>query len=213
MFQLFSIENTFFTILDYPVSYLEFVGTVLYFASVWLIARRNVWTWPVGIASVILYMMLFYQFALYSDTLEQIYYLVASAFGWWYWVRGDKAEKVATGFSGPKEMTLWAGVTLVLGLALGAAMSQIHLWLPTIFPEPAAMPYLDAVTTVMSFSAMWLLALKKAESWLYWLIVDIAAIYVYFTKGILFVGLQYIVLLGMAVYGFLVWKPTQANTK
>jgi nicotinamide mononucleotide transporter len=212
MLEVFSVNTIFFTILEYPVSYLEFVGTVLYFTSVWLIARRNVLTWPIGIASVILYMMLFYQFNLYSDTIEQVYYLVASAFGWWFWSRGEKGEKVATGFSNVKEISLWAVATVVLGLSLGAAMSSIHIWIPAIFPEPASLPYIDALTTVMSFSAMWLLTLKRAESWIYWILVDIAAVYVYFTKGIMFVGLQYIVLLGIAIYGFISWLPGKKST-
>jgi nicotinamide mononucleotide transporter len=205
---LFSVETTFFEILGYPVSYIEFVGTVLYFASVWLIARKNSLTWPVGIVSVILYMVLFFQFSLYSDFLEQIYYLIASAYGWWAWSRGDNSEKVATRFSKPRTIIIWAAATLVIGIALGSAMSQVHGWWPTIFPEPAALPMLDAITTVMSLAAMWLLTLKRAESWLYWIIVDISAIYVYFTKEIVFVGLQYVVLTGLAIYGFVAWRKS-----
>ena len=206
MADIFSVNTIFFNIFDYQVSYLEFVGTVLYFASVWLIARRNMWTWPVGIISVILYMFLFYQFALYSDVFEQGYYLIASTYGWWAWSRGSRNEKVATGFSKPRVIALWAAVTLLIGVALGLTMSQVHDWLPLVFPEPAALPMLDAITTVMSLSAMWLLTLRRAESWVYWIIVDIAAIYVYFTKGIAFVGLQYIALTLMAVYGFMSWR-------
>ena len=203
---VFSVETTFFQILGYPVSYIEFFGTVLYFASVWLIARKNVLTWPVGIVSVILYMVLFYQFSLYSDVFEQVYYLIASAYGWWAWSRASRGEKIATGFSNTKTIVLWGAVTLALGVALGTFMSQVHdLW-PLLFPEPASLPMLDAITTVMSLSAMWLLTLKRAESWIYWIIVDIAAIYVYFTKEIVFVGLQYVVLTAMAIYGFIVWR-------
>jgi len=58
-----SVDVTFFTVLGYPISYIEFVGTVLYVLSVWLIARRSILTWPVGIVSVLLYMALFYQIA------------------------------------------------------------------------------------------------------------------------------------------------------
>jgi len=204
----FSVESTFFEVLGYPVSYIEFVGTVLYFASVWLIARRNMMTWPVGIASVILYMILFYQFNLYSDVLEQVYYLVASLYGWWVWSQGSRQGKVATGFSKPKTLLTWALATLSLGLILGFVMSNVNSWLPEVFPQPAALPMLDAITTVMSLSAMWLLTLKRAESWVYWIIVDLAAIYIYFTKEIVFVGMQYVVLTLMAIYGFIVWRKS-----
>ena len=65
------------------------------------------------------------------------------------------------------------------------------------------------MTSAMSFSAMWLLTLKRAESWLYWIVVDVAGIYLYFTKGIAFVGLQYVALLGMATYAFGSWQRIQ----
>ncbi len=210
---LLSVESTFFLIWGYPVSFIEFFGTIFYFASVWLIAQKNSLTWPVGIVSVSLYMVLFYQFNLYSDFLEQIYYLIASAYGWWAWSRAKSSEKVITGFSDPRTIMIWATITLGLGILLGLGMSQIHSWLPAIFPEPAALPMLDAITTVMSFAAMWLLTLKRAESWIYWIIVDMAAIYVYFSKEMVFVGLQYIVLTGMAVYGLIAWKKQESKPR
>ena len=70
-----SVDSTFLTVLGYQMSYIEFVGTVLYVLSVWLIARRNMLTWPIGIVSVLLYMVIFFQIRLYSDTLEQVYIL------------------------------------------------------------------------------------------------------------------------------------------
>jgi len=213
-----SVETIFFTVLGYSVSYVEFFGTVLYFVSVWLIAKKNLLTWPIGIISVILYFALFYQFQLYSDALEQIYYLIASGYGWWAWNRVQKnGNGLPSGFSKQPVIAIWASCNLVAGLALGFIMSNIHLWLPSLFPVAASYAYLDAVTTVMSFSAMWLLTLRRAESWIYWIIVDIAAIYLYFTKGIAFVGIQYIALTGMAVYGLFNWylsrEGLNSNTK
>jgi len=72
-----SVDTIFVTVLGSPISYIEFAGTVLYLWSVWLIARRRMLTWPVGIVSVLLYMALFYQIRLYSDAPEQLYYLGA----------------------------------------------------------------------------------------------------------------------------------------
>lgn len=203
----FSVETVFFTILDYPVSFIEFFGTIMYFSSVWLIARKNVFTWPVGIVSVVLYMILFYQFALYSDVLEQVYFLFASAYGWLAWKRIKSKETVVqTGFSSASAIVAWAIATLVLGMLLGLFTSNLHILLPEFFPVEASLPFLDAITTAMSFTAMWLLAIRKAESWIYWILVDLAAIYIYFSKGIVFIGLQYIVLTGMAVYGLVRWN-------
>lgn len=202
-----SIDSTFFTVIGYPMSYIEFVGTVLYLLSVWLIARRHVLTWPVGIVSVLLYMALFYQIRLYSDTVEQVYYLGASAYGWWYWSRSEPERRTIAdvGFSPGRTVMVWLVATAVLSLALGAAMSRVHVWWPSVFPEAASYPYIDALTTVMSLAAMWLMARKHIESWIYWICVDVIAIWLYYVKDVRFVSLLYVVLLALAVRGLIDW--------
>ncbi len=208
MTEYFSVDTVFFTVLDYPLSYIEFFGTVLYLWSVWLIARRNLLTWPVGIVSVLLYMLLFYQVQLYSDALEQVYYLVVSVYGWWYWSRSPRVENAITdvAFSTPRTILAWVCATLAVAAALGATMSQVHVLLPRLFVEPAAYPYLDALTTVMSFVAMWLMARKCVESWVYWIIVDVIGIGLYYVKDIRFVALLYVFLLILAIRGLADWN-------
>jgi nicotinamide mononucleotide transporter len=213
MADLFSVSNIFFEVLGYEVSYLEFVGTVAYFASVLLIARKNMLTWPIGILSVLLFMLLFYQVQLYSDALEQVYYLGASVVGWLLWRKHRVEREIPSGFSSAKTLAVVAIGTATLGLALGAVMSSVHLWLPSFFALPAAFPYLDAITTVMSFAAMWLLVLRRTESWVYWILVDILAIYIYFSKGLLFLGLQYIALLAIAIFGLVSWVNRESEDK
>lgn len=216
MLHLLSVENIAFTILGYPMSYIEFVGTLLYLWSVWLIAKRRVLTWPVGIVSVLLYMALFYQIRLYSDTFEQVYYIVACIYGWRRWADSPQKDGqiLDVRFSAAKGIILAVGVTLVLSLLDGFFMSRVHLLFPKWFPEPASFPYLDAVTTFMSFTAMWLMALKRVESWIYWIIVDVIGIGLYFTKGVLFVAILYVFLLFLAVKGFVSWvRATEAKTK
>lgn len=203
-----SVDTTFFTILGYPMSYIEFVGTVLYLWSVWLIAKRNVLTWPVGIVSVVLYMALFYQIRLYSDALEQIYYLGACAYGWWFWSRSRPEMGVVSdvSFSSRRALLAWLALTAALSIALGGVMSHVHVWAPAAFPEPAAYPYLDALTTIMSLIAMWLMARKHVESWVYWIVVDVIGIGLYFDKGIKFVSLLYVLLLVLAIKGLVGWR-------
>jgi nicotinamide mononucleotide transporter len=204
---LFSVDTIFFTVLGYPMSYIEFAGTVLYLSSVWLIVKRNVFTWPVGIVSVVLYMFLFYQIRLYSDALEQIYYLGASLYGWWYWSGSQRKHVVSdVVYSSGKAIVTWLVITLILAAAVGAIMSRVHVWAPGAFPEAASFPYLDALTTVMSLIAMWLMARKRIESWLYWIVVDVIGIGLYFAKDVKFISLLYVILLALAVRGLFEWR-------
>lgn len=207
MGDFFSVNNTAFTVLGYPLSYVELSGTVLYLWSVWLIARRRILTWPVGIVSVLLYLSLFYQIRLYSDALEQVYYLLASAYGWWRWSHSPKERGtiLSVEYSAPRWVAAWLLVTLSLGAALGAFMGRAHALFPSVFPEEASFPYLDALTTVMSFTAMWLMARRRIESWLYWIVVDAVGVGLYYVKAVKFVSLLYVLLLCLAVNGFVSW--------
>lgn len=195
------------------MSYVEFLGTVLYLWSVWLIVKRNILTWIIGIISVLLYMILFYQIRLYSDTLEQVYYLGASVYGWWVWKNSPKANGQITDvkYSNSKNLILWVIFTAIVSVIFGFLMTRIHLFLPIIFPEAASFPYLDALTTIMSFSAMWLMAQKKIESWVYWIIVDSIGIWLYFVKDVRFISLLYVVLLVMAFNGLRQWHKSTQN--
>lgn len=204
---LLSVDKIAFTVLGYPMSYIEFIGTIFYLWSVWLIAKRNILTWPIGIISVLLYIALFYQIRLYSDTLEQIYYLGASIYGWWIWKASPKDNGLISDvlYSDTKKITMWAMVTIIVSALIGWLMARIHIFLPSFFPDKASFPFLDALTTVMSFSAMWLMAQKKVESWVYWIIVDVIGIWLYSIKGVKFVSLLYVILFIMAVKGLRMW--------
>lgn len=195
-----------FSILNYPMSYIELVGTIFYLWSVWLIAKRKMLTWPIGIVSVILYFFLFYQIRLYSDAAEQVYYLGASIYGWWYWNKGKQEEKESViKISSPIMLFTWAISTIVVSIGVSSFVSRLHIIFPIIFPEPASFPFLDALTTIMSFTAMFLMAKKYFESWIYWIIIDAVGIWLYFVKDVKFLSLLYVILLIIAVKGLFEW--------
>jgi nicotinamide mononucleotide transporter len=159
-------------------------------------------------------MVLFYQIRLYSDTIEQIYYLGASIYGWVIWNESPKDEGKITDvvYSNRKEVIFWIVITSICSVIVSFLMSRIHLLLPTIFPEAASYPFLDALTTIMSFTAMWLMAKKKIESWIYWIIIDVIGIWLYFVKDVKFISLLYVVLLFMAFNGFSSWRKARIKT-
>jgi nicotinamide mononucleotide transporter len=213
MSSILDVDTIVFTVLGYPMSFVELSGTILYLWSVWLMARRSMLTWPVGIVAVLLYMALFYQIRLYSDAVEQVYYLGASGYGWWRWKSGlrEGGTEVRVAFSTPRSMAIVGACTLIASGLTGTLMERVHLLLPSVFPEPASYPYVDALTTVMSFTAMWLLALKRTESWIYWIVVNVIGTWLYFVKEVRFVSLLYVILLGLAVSGLMQWRRSAAE--
>lgn len=212
MADLFSIKTVFFTLWGYPMSYLEFVGTLLNVWSVWLVAKSNMLTWPVGIVAVILFGILFYQIQLYSDLVEQVYFLFSSIYGWSVWLRKQgEGEGGKLGLATPsrtsfRDNQIYAGVILAGTCALGGFMARVHVLLPGLFPQPASYPLLDAFTTVMSFAAMILMAHRKIECWYLWIAVDVIGIGLYYAKGVVFVSLLYATFLGLATRGLLNWR-------
>ena len=207
MLHFLDVNNIAFELIGYPMSYVELIGTILYLWSVWLISKRRVLTWPVGIASVLLYMVLFYQIRLYSDAIEQVYYLGASVYGWIAWNKAPQAKGQIkdVAYGNIRSLWMWIIMTAVFSLLAGSLMGRVHVLLPVLFPEPASFPFLDALTTIMSFTAMWLMARKRIESWVYWIIVDVIGIWLYFVKDVRFISILYIILLIMAVNGLRSW--------
>jgi len=210
--KLFDINTIFFTFLGYPMSYLEFFGTIFNLWCVWLTAKGKVSSWPVGIVSIILYLFLFYQIQFYSDLTEQLYFLVTSFWGWWVWLHpGSKKEtdennQLKISLS-PKRVILASISAVIFGtVAMTYFMSRIHLFFPKLFLLPASYPFLDALTTVMSFTATILMVKKKVECWYFWILVDIIGIGLYYVKGVKFISLEYLIFLVLAVKGLFSWR-------
>lgn len=210
---LFDINTIFFTLLNYPMSYLEFFGTVLTGWSVYLSAKNKVISWPIGIVGVVLFGFLFYQVQLYSDLFEQIYYLLTGFWGWWLWThprQNDKDDKneLKVSFGSKKFNLLGVSSIAVLTIGLTYFMSNIHLIFPVLFPIPASFPFMDAFTTAMSFVANIYLAKRKIENWYMWIIVDIIAVFLYYQKGVIFLSLLYFFFLLNAFKGLYDWSKT-----
>ncbi|WP_414573556.1 nicotinamide riboside transporter PnuC [Nostoc sp. CCY 9925] len=215
MLEFWSVNNIALKVVGYPMSYVELLGTIFYLWSVWLISQKKILTWPVGIVSVLLYMVLFYQIRLYSDAIEQVYYLGISIYGWWRWSTPESASGkiLNVKYSSPRTIFLAALVTIAISFVMGILMSQIHTILPRLFPDKASFPYLDALTTIMSFTAMWLMAQKRIESWYYWIVVDIIGIWLYYVKEVKFIALLYVILLLIAINGSISWLKTNASNR
>jgi nicotinamide mononucleotide transporter len=202
----FNINTIMFTVLNYPMSYLEFFGTVANLLCVYLAAKHKILTWPVGLVGVIFYLFLFYQIRLYSDFFEQIYFFFASFYGWILWKNSNIKTERKIEFGSVDFNVKWIFIIMLMTSMMWIFMINIHVILPKLFPEPASYPFLDAFTTVMSFAAMILMSQKKILCWWLWIIVDIIGIWLYYVKGVKFISLEYLIFLFNGVYGLLSWS-------
>jgi nicotinamide mononucleotide transporter len=205
----FEIENIAFKILDYPVSYVELIGTLFGLASVYFASRANILTWGTGIVNEIFLFILFFQVQLYADMFLQVYFFVVTLYGWYKWKTKTNANKIS-------EINFRSRITIATAIVIGSvlfgfAFMNIHLYLPNYFKIQAAYPLTDSFVMVSSIVATILLAKKKIETWYLWIAVDLVSVVLYFKKGVYFLSLEYFIFLGLASYGLYHWKKQLNN--
>lgn len=176
---------------------IEILATVLGLTNVYLIIRRNIWNYPFGLAMVVLYAKIFYDYKLYSDALLQIYYVGIQLYGWWYWLRGRQPDGLITvARLADRHRALVLGIIVVGATGLGWVMAS---------KTDASVPYWDATTTVMSLMAQFLLSRRYLENWVLWIVVDVLSIGIYTYKELYLTAGLYTVFLGMASWGLVAW--------
>lgn len=212
--QFIQIENTMIRIANYSLSYVEFIGTLFGLISVWLATKANWHTWTTGIVNVIAFFIIYYQIQLYSDMLLQVFFFGCSLVGIYKWLVKDKLKnnKSIRRLSRKKLFLCILSICFTSAL-VGYYISRIHIYAPTYFSEAAAFPYLDALTTVLSIFATYLMIHKKIECWYLWITVDIISIGLYYKKGILFISGEYLIFLIMASWGLYQWHKILTNEK
>jgi nicotinamide mononucleotide transporter len=206
----FDIDNIFFTALGYPMSYLEFFATITGAIAVALSAKAVVWYWPTGIVSIVLSFFLFFQVRLYPDMFLQVFFFVTNLLGWWRWTHPGKFEEdrkheLRVSYMNRKQILLVFIVGLIGTLFFGTIAENLHEMLPAVFSQPSAFPYLDSFVTVMSIITTFLVINKKIECWIFWILIDMIAAYMYFVKGIKFMALEYAVFCFIAAFGLWNW--------
>ena len=206
----FDINNIFFTVMDYPMSYVEFFAVLSGLAAVGLSATANIWSWPIGIINVFLSAFFYYQIQLYPDMFLMVFFFVTNLLGWWRWANPkpeeeDKKKELKVSFMKWKQFALLSAGGLMGTFLIGKLASNLHEWLPYLFHLPSAYPYADSFILVMSVITTFFMIQKKIECWIIWIVVDVVATYLYFLKGAKFFGVEYLVFTLIAIFALWNW--------
>lgn len=204
----FDLNNIAFTALNYPMSWVELIAVIAGIVAVWLSAREHILNWPIGIINIICSYFLFYKTGFYADAFLQFFFFATNIYGWFLWSKRDvvTAEHVIkVGFLPRKQQILTASSIIVAAVGFGSIVNNLHQWYPSLFPVEAAFPYADSFVLMMSIAGNILLMVKKIESWILWVLVDILAPILYFQKGIYFITIEYIVFLILASFALWNW--------
>jgi len=180
--------------------FLEALAAITGLWSVYLVTKQNIWCWPIGLVSVAIAAVVFYDSFLYSDMILHVYYFGMNIYGWIYWSKKSMDDDpLPVTYMSWIQNTSWVVVTVAGTLLWGFTMSK---------NTQASFPYGDAFTTVASLVAQWFMAKKRLENWVYWFIIDVVAIIIYALKGLYLFSGQYFIFLILCVVGYRSWKKT-----
>jgi nicotinamide mononucleotide transporter len=183
----------------YQTTALEWIAVITGLMSVWHSMKENILVYPTGIISVLIYVYIAFQYKLYADMGVNAYYFVMSVYGWYYWIhpKNDSREQVAVTINDQREN--------LITVALLLSSFGILYFVLTNFTD-SDVPFWDSTTTSFAIAGMWLMARKKLESWVAWIITDLISIPLYFYKGLVLTSFQFLVFTGLAFAGYLAWK-------
>ena len=205
--ELLSVNNVVWTIGSYQLCLIELLATVLGLWSFIEIVRRKIAGLVIAVFSVSITAALFYQLRLYSDMILMMYYVVAAICAIVAWRRNRNrhgGEVCVARLSLKRSVILFVGM-LVAIVCLRFIAAHVHLWLPGLFPEPAAFAWADATTTVLGISASVLMIRQKSECMLIWFISDLISTVVYQKSGVYFLSGVYFIYVLCDAFGAVSW--------
>lgn len=187
-------------------SRLEFTAVIFGILSVWFAKKENIWVYPTGIISVLIYVYILAQpgVQLYADAGINFFYFLMSVYGWIQWTRKDEHKETREITFNSKKDWLLSVAALVLSVPLILALLYWFKADDALYWE-SGLPYIDSFTTAVFIVAMLLMAFKKVENWTFWIIGDVISIPLYMYKGLVFTGVQFLVFLVLAVMGYSEW--------
>jgi nicotinamide mononucleotide transporter len=202
------IEYFFSQYKDYPTFdiFLEIIAVIFGLFSVWYAKKDNILVFPTGLVSTFIYVYLLWKWTLWGDMMINGYYFLMSIYGWYHWTR-KKDETVEFPIS--KISSSEKRIAIILFIFTVAFVVSVYHYFDKFTTWYA---YVDTFITGIFFVGMWLMAKRKIENWIFWIIGDVISIPLYFAKGFTFTSFQYIIFTIVAVYGYLEWKKTLNNS-
>jgi len=179
---------------------LEMIGVVFGFLSVWYAKKENILVFPTGIISTGIFVYILWVYGLLGDMLINGYYFSMSIIGWYLWTRKVDADHFIPITKTNRKEKKWS-----IFLFVSAVVFVFLVY--TFFDKfNSWTAYVDTLTTAIFFVGMWLMAKKKLENWIYWIIGDVISVPLYLYKGLIFTSLQYLLFTIIAFYGYMAWK-------
>ncbi len=185
---------------------LELFAVTMNILSVIYAKRNSILVYPTGLIGTGIFVYILYNFSLLGDMIINFYFVLMSIYGWYYWSQkkdGETLNKVS------RTSTNEYYFILILGIISLVSIYFIYNYYDKWNSWTA---YVDNITTAIFFIAMYLMARRKVESWIFWIIGDMITIPLYFYKGLTISSIQYLIFLILAILGYMSWKKILNNS-
>jgi nicotinamide mononucleotide transporter len=184
---------------------LEIIAVIFGFLSVWFSKQNKILVFPTGMISTSIFVYLLFKWTLLGDMMINAYYFIMSVYGWYIWTRKvDETHVTPISFTTKKEKATSVWIFIMTLLFVFVVYQTFNMWTGWV-------AYVDTITTAIFFVGMWLMARRKVENWIFWIIGDLISIPLYFYKGFTFTSLQYFGFTIIAIFGYLAWKKNLNN--
>lgn len=183
------------------------IEAVVFFFGIWsvyLAKKENIWVYPTGLIATGLTVYLLYQVGYYADMVINVYFTIMSFYGWYLW---NKKPLNKMDFQLQVSKATFREKIIGLGLFFSSiviAFMIYNVFSIEIFIENA----IDIFTSGIFFTAMWLMAKKKLESWILWIIGDAIVIPIYLHRGLGILALQYVIFTILAIFAYIEWNQS-----
>jgi nicotinamide mononucleotide transporter len=188
------------------LSFLEIVGLLSGIGYVVLAARAHVWCWPIGLINVAVFLFINYEAKLYADTALQVVYLILTLYGWYKWVEkpDNSTEALYISTTTSKQWIYLSGIVVIGAIVMSVLLDRY---------TDTDVPRWDAIVTSLSLVATWMVAQKKLENWLVWIVTDVLYVGLYYYKGYMLLTILFVIYIVVAVQGYFYWRKLQATQK
>ena len=178
---------------------LEIIAVFFGFLSVWFSKNNNILVFPTGMINTSIFVYLLLKWSLLGDMIINAYYFIMSIYGWYFWLKGT--NNTVSPIS--KVSNIDIRIVVLLFILSSVFVSIVY----TFFDKwETIVSYIDILTTAIFFAAMWLMAKRKVESWIFWIVGNIISVPLYLHKGLAFTSIQYFIFTVIAIAGYIKWK-------
>jgi nicotinamide mononucleotide transporter len=187
------------------MNWIEMFAALLGIISVWYARKENILVFPFGIANVLIYIYICFTARLYANAGINAVYLISNIYGWYMWARMDENNESLQITRNTSKQNVWSWVSVVVVyVAAFFVLREANKTDPDYLHS--YLPYIDSFNTSFFLVATILMAVKKAENWVFWIIGDLVSIPIFISQGLYFTGIQYTVFLVLAILGWIEWK-------